>query len=84
MQKKLIKKFHYICNMKEELTTAMHSEFSVSASTEKKHAVWVIMDNAKTKDEVIEAVRNSVVSFADFNNFCSTYPKPHELKKTGI
>ncbi len=29
--------------MKEELTTAMHTEFTVDAETDLKHRVWVLL-----------------------------------------
>lgn len=44
--------------MKEELTTKMHSEFTVDAETAVKHKVWSLLSSCKvqgmTVDELID------------------------------
>lgn len=45
--------------MKEELTTAMHSEFFVDAETDEKHKVWSALSDAKNTGQNIEDVIDS-------------------------
>lgn len=40
--------------MKEELTTAMHSEFNIDIETEVKHRVWSILSSCKSQNKTIE------------------------------
>lgn len=40
--------------MKEELTTAMHSEFSVSNETEIKHRVWSVLSRSEREGNAPE------------------------------
>lgn len=40
--------------MKEELTTAMHSEFNIDAETKIKHRVWAILSSCKSQNKTID------------------------------
>lgn len=41
-------------NLKEELTTAMHSEFTIDSETDLKHRVWSILSSCKSQNKTIE------------------------------
>lgn len=40
--------------LKEELTAAMHSEFTVDAETEIKHRVWSLLSSCKNQSKTVE------------------------------
>lgn len=62
--------------MREELTTKMHSEFSVSASTDTKHKVWCIIERAKAENkEASELFDTYGINKADFEEHKDSYLK---------
>lgn len=62
--------------MREELTTAMHSEFSVDAETDLKHRVWAavrMVENGTFSQE--EALSAFGISSADYQKYSSEMPR---------
>lgn len=52
--------------MKEELTTKMHSEFTISKETEIKHragCVWNILKKNAPKEQIVEVARDYGITY---------------------
>ena len=52
--------------MQDELTTKMHSEFTIDAETEKRHragCVWLLLKADATKEEVEECAKSYEIDY---------------------
>ena len=70
--------------MKDEFTTKMHSEFTVTPETEIKHTVWKIMQHRAKLVEMQQLMEAWGISKEDFNRHRLSYPEDHPYKKNGI
>ena len=60
--------------MKDELTTKMHSEFSLNLETETKHTVWVIIQQSANREDIERLLTAYGISKDDFNKHKNSYP----------
>ena len=60
--------------MKEELTTAMHSEFSVSNETDVKHKVWSVLSRSnREKSDPTDLLKVYGLTIVQFNRYKDSY-----------
>ncbi|NDV81341.1 hypothetical protein [Bacteroides sp. 51] len=60
--------------LKEELTTAMHSEFTVDAETDLKHRVWSILSSCKNQNKTVnELIDQYDLSMDDIEKYKQSY-----------
>ena len=58
----------------EELTTAMHSEFTISDETDRMHRVWTAQELEAEGYPLAEALEMQQVTMADYDRYWDTYP----------
>lgn len=66
--------------MKEELTTDMHAEFTVSEANRTKHTIWSIMQTRNKKEDILEILKTFDLTAEDFNRHRKSYPAQSEWK----